>query len=627
MLTRLAMGVVIAAVFATAARAEERYFAIRVVDEDTGRGVPLVELRTVNGVCYYTDSNGLVAFDEPGLMGRRVFFFIESHGYEFPADGFGTRGAALTPLPGKSATLKIKRLNVAERLYRVTGAGIYRDSVLLGEKVPLREPVLNAQVFGSDSVMNAVYRGKIYWFWGDTNWPAYPLGNFHTPGAVSELPENGGLDPAEGVDLQYFVGENGFARPTAQMEGEGPTWISGVTVLRDEDGRERLFADYAKIRPPLSVYRRGMIEWNDEQARFEHVADIPAGAPLHSAGHTFQHEENGVRYVYFANPYPLMRVQATPKAFLDSSQYEAFTCLVDGSRLEQPQLDRDSDGRLRYAWRRNTPVVGPSEQKKLVEAGVMQPHEGLLQLRDRDTGRTVVAHGGSVYWNAHRRRWVMIAVEIGGESSFLGEVWLAEADTPVGPWAYAVKVVTHNQYSFYNPKQHPMFDQDGGRIIYFEGTYTYTFSGNPVATPRYDYNQVMYRLDLDDPRAALPVAIYGSPETPLSTWSTQPPAEFAWNKIAFFALDRPRNDAVPIYRIEGEHGERLVASPVDAVDAAPLFYALPADAAERPKTVAPLYEFVHPESGRRVYTTDLQWRKEGYQRVEEPLCYVWPNPT
>ena len=38
------------------------------------------------------------------------------------------------------------------------------------------------------------------------------------------------------------------------------------------------------------------------------------------------------------------------------------------------------------------------------------------------------------------------------------------------------------------------------RLVYFEGTYVTTFSGNPVATPRYDYNQIMYRLDLADPR-------------------------------------------------------------------------------------------------------------------------------
>ena len=36
--------------------------------------------------------------------------------------------------------------------------------------------------------------------------------------------------------------------------------------------------------------------------------------------------------------------------------------------------------------------------------------------------------------------------------------------------------------------------------IFFEGTYTTSFSGNPTPTPRYDYNQIMYRLELDDPR-------------------------------------------------------------------------------------------------------------------------------
>ena len=84
--------------------------------------------------------------------------------------------------------------------------------------------------------------------------------------------------------------------------------------------------------------------------------------------------------------------------------------------------------------------------------------------------------------------------------SQLGEVWYAEAEQPEGPWKYARKVVTHDRYSFYNPKHHLFFDQQGGRIIYFEGTYTDTFSGNPTPTPRYNYNQVMYRLDLSDPR-------------------------------------------------------------------------------------------------------------------------------
>src|SRR5579871_3594737 len=129
------------------------YFAIHVVDQDTGRGVPLVELKTANDVKYYTDSNGYVAYQEPGLMGQEVFFHVKSHGYEYPKDQFGYHGVRLTPKAGGKATVKVKRINVAERLYRVTGGGVYRDSVLLGEPVPTEHPVLNGQVFGQDTVM------------------------------------------------------------------------------------------------------------------------------------------------------------------------------------------------------------------------------------------------------------------------------------------------------------------------------------------------------------------------------------------------------------------------------------------------------------------------------------------
>src|SRR4051812_31542045 len=95
-------------------------FAIQVLDEQTGRGVPLVELKTVSNLRFYTDSAGLVAIDDPALMGQLVFFHVRSDGYEFEADGFGKRGRRIEVVPGGSQKLTIKRLNVAERLYRVT---------------------------------------------------------------------------------------------------------------------------------------------------------------------------------------------------------------------------------------------------------------------------------------------------------------------------------------------------------------------------------------------------------------------------------------------------------------------------------------------------------------------------
>ena len=66
-------------------------------------------------------------------------------------------------------------------------------------------------------------------------------------------------------------------------------------------------------------------------------------------------------------------------------------------------------------------------------------------------------------------------------------------------------VVTHDRYAFYNPVHDAFLDQAGGRLIYFEGTYAATFSRDGRdPTPRYDYNQMMYRLDLADPRLRLP---------------------------------------------------------------------------------------------------------------------------
>ena len=126
--------------------------------------------------------------------------------------------------------------------------------------------------------------------------------------------------------------------------------------------------------------------------------------------------------------------------------------------------------------------------------------EARLQVVDAQTGKPVTLHGGSVHWNEHRQRWVMIAVQKGGDVSYLGEVWYAEAKGIDGPWRKAMKVASHPKYSFYNPSHHAFFDEQNGRHIYFEGTYAETFSGNPVATQRYDYNQLMYRLDLNEAR-------------------------------------------------------------------------------------------------------------------------------
>ncbi len=600
-------------------------FAIEVVDAATGRGVPLVELRTVDNLLFVTDSAGLAAIDDAALANQTVFFHLRSHGYEFPADGFGFRGKAIKVAPGETVTLRIKRVNVAERLYRVTGAGIYRDSVLLGRAAPIARPLLNSQVAGSDSVNTAVFGGRVVWFWGDTNRLGYPLGCFHVPGATSRLPAEGGLPIDRGVDLNYFTRDDGFVADTCRMPGDGPTWIDGLCVIRDGQ-RERMFAKYVKVRKFLEVYERGLVEWNDAQEHFDKVATFDFQAPLYPHGHSLAHREQGTNYIYFGNPFPLVRARAEAAALTNPEQYEAYTCLEQGSSLEQPKVARDEHGRAHWSWQRNTPAPSPRDQSNWLAKKVLAKGESLCALRDVASGEPVVAHAGSVAYNPFRRRFVMIAEQSGG-SSALGEIWYAEADTPLGPWVYAHKIVTHDKYSFYNPRHHPMFDQRDGRRIFFEGTYSTFFSGNDAPTPRYDYNQVMYALDLEDARAALPVAVYESQQDGrqvLATLSMR--TACLSDRIAWMALDRTTPESVAVVR----RGAELVVQAKEPGSGPPvepaIFYALPADAKLPPKTSLGLFAWKHSASGATRYAVADASPGQGYVRGELPLCLVWRYP-
>ena len=493
----------LAATLSAAAPPAIPYFQIEVLDEQTGRGVPLVELTTVHHLRFVTDNAGRIAFHEPGLLGRPLFFHLRSHGYEYPRDGFGYAGTTLTPQPGGKATLRLRRLNVAERLYRITGEGLYRDSVLLGETTPLAEPLGSGQVAGQDSAFAELYRGKVYWFWGDTSRLRYPLGHFWMACATSDLPGTGGLDPAIGINLNYYVDAEGFSRPVCRLGVErGLIWADGFLVLPDETGRERLLCHFAHMESLERMLGHGLAIWNDERAEFERLKELDLADRLRFPGqaHPIRYRDGETEYVLLGEVFPNVRVRAELAAWLDPDRYEVWTCLEDGP-AGQDQVRRDADGRARFGWRPGRTPLDAAAERRLVVAGQLEAAEAHFLPVDVDAGKPVLMHRGTVRWSPFRQRWVLIATEQGGTSP-LGEVWYAEARAPTGPWRRAKKIVTHDRYTFYNPVHHAFFDQDGGRRIYFEGTYVNTFSGNPDATPRYDYNQIMYRLDLEDPRLA-----------------------------------------------------------------------------------------------------------------------------
>ncbi len=479
-------------------------FGITLTDDATGRGVPLVELELVDGQRFVSDSAGRVAFDELGFMGQPVFFTVRGVGYEYKKDGFGFSGVKLTPQPGARAVVKLHRTAIAERLCRLTGRGIYRDSSLLGEKLPSNAPPAEgaARVVGQDSVQAVPYKDGLFWLWGDTMRAEYPLGNFRTSGARSDIPQH----PEQGVDFRYFTDSSAFTRAMCPLpEKEGVVWMDGLAVVDRAFQNAKptsstapcLIARYSRREGLGKQFAQGIAVLNDETAVFESAAVIPLTEKWRMIhGHVSPLRKAETDYLYFGEAVLNTRVPALLPTVLDPTAYEAWTCAApDGT------LRRKPNGALDYAWRKDAPPVDSAAEADWLKRGIIRAEECHFLPEDVDTKKRITLHGGTVRWNAHRQRWVLIAVQIGGGPSYLGEVWYSEATEPTGPWPRAVKIATHDHMSFYNPAHHDFLDR--GSHIYFEGTYTRTFSGGErAATPLYEYNQLLYRLDLDNPRLA-----------------------------------------------------------------------------------------------------------------------------
>jgi hypothetical protein len=425
---------------------------IEVLDKQTHWPVPLVQLRTTDDIVLVSDNAGVIAVDQPDLLNREIWFEIIGHGYNVPKDGFGFHGKRLTCKPGETIPLEVERTNIAKRLGRLTGGGQFAESQKFGDFRDWREP----NVFGCDTVQCAQYRGKCYWLWGDTDLPTYALGIFDSSGATTAARPIKSLQPPLQVEYDYFTDAKGRPRGVCPMPGKGPTWVGGYVVLPDRDGRERLVGTYSKIRQPMEVYETGLCAWNDEKDVFELVhkvwnkSDKSPKRPLVPNGHpAFWTEEHGQRWLLFGNPFPNFRCPATFEAWQDEKTWQELT---------PPKSLKSADGK-----------------------------------------EDVAPTSGSIAWNGYRKRWVTVFEQIFGKPSAFGELWYAEADAPTGPWGPAVKVLTHDNYTFYNPRLHQEFTDAASPVLLFEGTYTSTFADHPQRTPRFDYNQILYRLDLNDP--------------------------------------------------------------------------------------------------------------------------------
>lgn len=429
---------------------------IEVVEKGSGWPVSLVELRTTHHARFITDNAGVIAFDLPELMGRETWFDVIGNGYEVPPDGFGYRGVRLTPGPGKTLRVEVERKIIAKRLGRLTGGGLFAESQKTGRYLDWPE----SGILGCDSVQTAAHRGRLYWLWGDTTLARYPLGIFDSSGATTALRPFTAFEPPLRIHFDYFTDNEGRPRGITKMPGSGPTWATGMISLPDRTGTPKLVCAYMKVRPPLEEYEWGLAVWNEQSEEFDRLRVLwtktkasPKRPPVPAGHPVLWRDEAGKDWVLFGHPFPNLRCPATFEAWQDDSTWESLT--------------------------------PPTSFTAAANDESIKPHDGV--------------HSGSIAWNEYRQRWVTVFLQAGGKPSALGELWYAEATSPTGPWGKAVKVLSHENYTFYNPRLHPELTPEGSPILLFEGTYTQQFANRPTPTPRYDYNQILYRLDLDDP--------------------------------------------------------------------------------------------------------------------------------
>jgi hypothetical protein len=428
---------------------------IEVREQGSGLPVPLVELRTTHHQRFVTDNAGVIALDSPELMGRETWFDVNGYGYSVKKDGFGMSGIRLTPEYGKTLRVEVQRDIVAKRLGRLTGSGLFAESQKLGEYSQTPE----TGVFGCDSVQTAVYNGRLFWVWGDTTLAHYPLGIFDSTAATTDITPFSRLmlKPPLFLEYQYFTDNAEKPRGVAAMPGDGPTWLSGCAVLPDKKGTQRLVAVYAKIQPPLEPYEYGLCVWNNAKESFEHLRtiwkkeqDLPWSKPLTPEGHALLwKDKQGKQWVFFGDPFPRLRCPATYEAWQNPDQWE---------KLDPPS--------------------------KLISAKEQLPVE---------------PHSGSMVWSEFRQRWIAVFMQKFGKPAAFGEVWYAESREPTGTWGNVVKILSHGNYTFYNPCLHAESFSADAKVLLFEGTFAAMFADKPEMVPRYDYTQILYRLDLDDP--------------------------------------------------------------------------------------------------------------------------------
>jgi len=377
--------------------------------------------------------------------------------------------------------------------------------------------------------MVAKFKGNLFWTFGDTACPRSARQDncdgtgMHTVGAVSCIPgeEEGEVErktscrASDPPNLTYFT-ENASIALTQALSGGGVwpspkpmapfaplgenTWVAALSVIHRGTPHEALYANYVKNpgdgNGPITV--QGMARWNESSSKFDQVSIWPLNSTISLNGaHTVEKISPKDQltlggYILYSNG---VRVPATEEAL---SQYSAFERVPPAAPAPQGVSASKGPG--------DSPARPASQYDQL---------------------------GANVNWNAWTGRYITVGVTSAGAP---GDVFVAFSNELNGPWRNGTSVASHqnSNSSCYNPLHLTHFDLEGGRIIHIACTFTAMWSSGPNApnvwttclvglaggkgcapvVPRYEYNNIVYRVDLAQLTAPGPMWPGGTPRRP-----------------------------------------------------------------------------------------------------------------
>jgi len=475
--------VVVVLVSSSSSSSSSRHIRIDVVDDKTGHGVPLVMLTTNFYTRYFSDSAGRVAI-ENDLENQNVWFSVLTDGYDLNVER--TKGAVQYGSPydagivvnltnDEEHVVYMKRNQIARRAYRLTGQGLYRDSVLTNASIPdsarnraMIDPL--SGVTGQDTLQVVNYQNAVWYFFGDTVCPRSARQNncdstgMYTVGAVSSTIEKARTDPP----TFEYIAVGGSPTPIAPLYPlEQNTWTAAMFTSSDE---KDMYAAYFKNPgdgASPSEARQGMMIWNGTQM-VELGNEWPRDTTL---------SLNGAHTIQVLSPKDM------------ASGMNDFAWFVNGAVSSRVRRTRND-------------VANYSAFEKL------------------DPPKSPSYSCNTVNWNTYAQKYLCLGDnKVGNNESFGGTVPLtiAWSDSLLGPYVNATVILDHGRtgMSCYNGLHLPHMDQD--QFVTVACTFTAMWSntnrtpnlwstclfgqnshqGCARVVPRYEYNNIVSKVDLD----------------------------------------------------------------------------------------------------------------------------------